>query len=115
PDSQIFEVNVGTGTAGGWVDGGGSARIDTSVGDWVHIAFTISESTAIVYFNGEIVAQNTVTGIDWKGCDLLSIGSGAPRFTEWDHLSDTSFMDELRLYNKALTQEEIQNIRNADL
>lgn len=115
PDSQILKLNVGTGTADVWVDGGDAARIDTSVGDWVHIAFTISESTAIVYFNGEIVAQNTVTGIDWTGCDLLSIGSGAPRFTEWDHLSDASFMDELRLYNKALTQEEIQNIRNADL
>ena len=36
--------------------------------------------------------------------------SGAPNFTGWGHLSDQSFMDELRLFNKALSQEEVQTI-----
>jgi hypothetical protein len=36
--------------------------------------------------------------------------SGAPRFTEWGHLSDESYMDELRIFNKALSQAEIQTI-----
>jgi hypothetical protein len=34
--------------------------------------------------------------------------SGVPRFSEWGHRSDLSYMDELRLFDKALTQEEIQ-------
>ncbi|GGW28526.1 LamG domain-containing protein [Arenibacter certesii] len=115
PESQIFKLNVGDGTADTWIDGGDAARIDTSVGEWVHMAFTISENKAIVYFDGEVVAQNDVNGVDWTGCDLLSIGSGAPRFSEWGHLSDASFIDEVRLFNKALSQEEIQSIRNTDL
>jgi hypothetical protein len=36
--------------------------------------------------------------------------SGAPRFTEWSHFSDLSLMDELRIFSKALTQDEIKTI-----
>jgi hypothetical protein len=36
--------------------------------------------------------------------------SGAPRFTEWGHLSDLSYLDELYFFDVALTQEEIQTI-----
>jgi hypothetical protein len=40
--------------------------------------------------------------------------SGAPRFMEWGHLSDQSFMDELRLFNKALTQSQVQAVMAGD-
>ncbi|MEP6260213.1 MAG: LamG domain-containing protein [Gillisia sp.] len=104
---QRFKLNVGTGTADAWVDGGANADVANDAG-WVHMAFTISSTKAIVYINGVAVGENTITGIDWTGADLVSIMSGAPRFNEWGHLWDSSFMDELRFYNKALTQEEIQ-------
>jgi hypothetical protein len=110
--NQIFKLNVGDGSADGWFDGGAAASIDPAAGDWVHMAFTISVTECVVYFDGEIVSQGDFGGVDWTGCDLLSIMSGAPRFTEWSHFSDNSFMDELRLFNKALTQVEIQTIMN---
>ncbi|SHJ38843.1 Concanavalin A-like lectin/glucanases superfamily protein [Arenibacter nanhaiticus] len=113
--NQTFKLNVGNGTADTWVDGGPAASLDPTTSGWVHMAFTIGNGKAIVYFDGEIVKESDVSGVDWTGCDLLSIGSGAPRFTEWGHSSDASFMDELRLYRKALSQEEIQSIRNSDL
>ena len=113
---QVFKLNVGTGDGEAWFDGGDNAALNpTTTTDWIHLAITISATEGVVYINGEIVAQGALTGIDWSGVDFLSIGSGAPRFTQWGHLSDLSFIDELRLYDKALTQEEIQNIRNADL
>ncbi|MEA1785239.1 LamG-like jellyroll fold domain-containing protein [Arenibacter sp. GZD96] len=115
PANQIIKLNVGTGAGESWFDGGASATLDTTAGEWVHIAFTISGSHAAVYFDGEVVSEGDFSGMDWSGVDMLTIGSGAPRFTEWGHLSDPSFIDELRLYNKALTQSEIQNIRNFDL
>ena len=114
-DGQIFKLNVGNGTADGWFDGGATASIPVSTADWVHLAFTISGTECVVYIDGEVVAQGAFPGVDWTGCDLLSIGSGAPRFTQWNHLSDQSFIDELRLFNKALTQQEIQSIRDSDL
>ena len=42
----------------------------------------------------------------------MSIGSGAPLFVDWGHLSDTGLIDELRIFNKALTETEVQTIMN---
>lgn len=111
---QRFKLNVGTGEGEAWFDGGEAADVDPAADQWVHFAFTISGSEAAVYIDGQPVSQGTFDGIDWSGCDLLSIMSGAPRFTGWDHLSDESFMDELRLFEKALSQEEIQSIMETE-
>lgn len=107
---QRFKLNVGNGTADTWIDGGIAADVDPTIDKWVSMAFTISGSSATVYIDGQLVKQSTITGIDWTGCDVLSIMSGAPRFSGWNHKSDLSFMDELRIFNKALSQTEIQNI-----
>jgi hypothetical protein len=115
PTAQIFKLNVGTGDGESWFDGGAAATLDPATAGWVHMAFSISGSSATVYIDGEVVSQGDFPGIDWTGCDLISIGSGAPRFTEWGHLSDLSYIDELRFFEKALTQEEVQNVRNSDL
>lgn len=105
---QRFKLNVGNGTADSWFDGGTAADLDPAVNDWVHLAFTISSTECVVYINGQVVKQGAFTGVDWTGCDIVSIMSGAPRFTGWGHLSDLSYMDELAFYDKALSQEEIQ-------
>lgn len=109
---QRFKLNVGNGTADSWFDGGAAADVTPNTGEWVHFAFTISDSECVVYINGEVVSQGSFTGVDWAGCDVLSIMSGAPRFTEWGHNSDKSLMDELRTFSKALTQAEVQAVMN---
>ena len=75
---------------------------------------TISGTQSAVYLNGVLTraASPLTTPMDWTGCDILSIMSGAPRFTEWDHLSDPSLMDELRIFNKGLTAAEVLTIYN---
>ena len=108
--TQRFKLNTGNGTADTWFDGAANADIEVPSDNWQHFAFTISGTEGVVYINGEIVSQATITGIDWTGCDILTIMSGDPRFTGWDHHSDESLMDELRFFNKALTQEEVQQI-----
>lgn len=112
--SQIFKLNAANGTADSWFDGGSAATITPITNDWVHMAFTISGTECVVYINGEVAKQGSFSGIDWTGCDLLSIMSGEPRFTEWGHKSDLSLMDELRIFNKALTQDEVKTIMNAE-
>ena len=112
--AQIFKLNAGNGTADSWFDGGATATVDPTTGEWQHMAFTISGTECVVYINGEVVKQGTFSGIDWTGCDVLSIMSGAPRFTEWSHFSDLGMMDELRIFNKALTQDEVKTIMNAE-
>ena len=109
---QRFKLNVGNGAADSWFDGGALADVDPTLDEWVHFAFTISGTQCVVYKNGEIVSQGAFAGVDWTGCDLLSVMSGAPRFTEWGHQSDASYLDELRFYNKALSQAEVQATMN---
>lgn len=109
---QRFKLNAGNGTADSWFDGGDAADIDPTGNPWVHIAFTISGTKCVVYLNGEIASSGSFTGIDWTGCNLLSIMSGDPRFMEWGHHSDESYMDELRIFDKELSQTEVQDIMN---
>lgn len=112
---QRFKLNVGNGAGDNWFDGGDNADVAPGdFGDWHHFAFSISQTTATVYINGEVVSTNDFPGINWNGCDLFSIMSGAPRFTGWNHHSDLSLMDELRIFNKVLTQEEVQTIMDAE-
>ncbi|RKN79331.1 LamG domain-containing protein [Ulvibacterium marinum] len=113
--NQRFKLNVGSGAGGTWFDGGEAADVNPATEEWIHLAFTISDTEAVVYIDGEIVSQGAFDGVDWTDCDVLSIMSGAPNFTGWNHWSDLSLIDELRLYDKALTQEEVQNIRDSDL
>jgi len=102
-EKQRIKLNVGNGEGDAWNDGG---EIDVN-GEWVHIAFTISATNSVIYINGESVNQNDITGISWENCEIMSIMSGDPYFNEWGHKSDASIMDELRFYNKALTQAEV--------
>ncbi|GJM31578.1 MAG: hypothetical protein DHS20C18_05790 [Saprospiraceae bacterium] len=109
-DLQRFKLNAGNGAADSWFDGGENADVQGDTGDWNHFAFTISGGECVVYINGQVVSQGAFDGINWTDCDMISIMSGAPRFTGWGHMSDLSYMDELRLFNKALTQEEVNTI-----
>ncbi len=104
---QQFKLNLGNGAGDNWFDGGAAARVDPATTEWVHYAFTISGADAKVYINGTVVREGAYPGIDWTGCDVLSVMSGAPRFTGWGHLSDQSMMDELLIYDRLLTAEEV--------
>ncbi|MCO6477768.1 MAG: hypothetical protein J5I94_14155 [Phaeodactylibacter sp.] len=108
---QRFKLNVGRGDGDSWFDGGDAADVVPGTDEWHHFAFTISNNGAVVYIDGNIVSQGPLDGgVDWTGCDILSIMSGAPRFTGWDHLSDRSLMDELRIFDRELSQSEVQDI-----
>lgn len=107
---QRVKANVGNGTADKWVDGGTLADLDPETAGWVHIALVLASDKGTLYMDGVAVKVTEFTGISWNGCDIMSIGSGAPRFNEWGHLSDNSLIDELRIYNKALTASMIQSM-----
>ena len=70
----------------------------------------MTSSKATLYMDGAEVSTANFSGISWQGTDIISIGSGAPRFNEWGHLSDNSLIDEVRFYNKALPASEIERL-----
>ena len=108
PTAMRIKLNVGTGSGESWNDGG---LIDTTTDQWVHVAMTISNSETKIYFNGVEVNSSTMSApIDWTGCEQFVIASGEPTFTYWNHKSDSSIIDELRFYNKALSPAEVIQI-----
>ncbi|MGZ0015967.1 LamG domain-containing protein [Yeosuana sp. AK3] len=108
---QRIKLNVGTGGGESWNDGG---ILDATSNDWVHVAFTISQTETKIYFNGiEMNSATLEAPIDWTGVGPLTIGAGGETFSYWDHKSDSSDIDELRIFNKALSQAEIQIMINS--
>jgi len=108
---QRFKVNAGTGSGNSWFDGGDAADLDPAVDtDWQHLAFTIATDSVTVYINGEVVRTGPYAGIGWDDVAIMSIMSGEPNFQHWNHRSDLSYLDELRIFSRALTQAEIKGI-----
>lgn len=109
--SQKFILLVGNGTNASWFNPGTPATIDPTVQNgWIHFAISISATEVAFYMDGVQVSQAAFTGIDWSDVGDLSIMSGDPNFSGWSHKAEQGGMDELRLFNKALTQEEVQTI-----
>jgi len=78
--------------------------------EWVHVAMTFSRADAQVtlYVNGEVIAQAAISeDADMAGDWGLGARVG---YNIDDARHYTGLMDEFRMYNRALSQEEIQGI-----
>jgi hypothetical protein len=108
--SQKFILLVGNGTNATWVNPGAPATIDPTLNEWVHLGITISNTKASLYMNGELAGQSDLSGFNWEGVGNLSIMSGDPNFSGWNHKTEKGQMDELYIFKKPLSQAEIQTI-----
>lgn len=69
---------------------------------WVHIAATYDKANLKLYINGELVATKASTLNLPNGNDEWRVGR------RWDNNDCTNgFMDEVKIYNEALTQNQI--------
>lgn len=107
--SQRIIANVGNGSKDVGLSNA-NANLGPDTSEWVYITLVLASNKVSLYLDGAEKVSVNFTGISWEGCDIISIGSGAPRFTGWNHLSDNSLIDELRIFNKALTADEIKAI-----
>ena len=108
--SQNFGLNVGTGTTDVWVNPFVTLPVNE---DWIHFAIAISPTLISLYVNGDTVSTKTlIAPIDWTGCSTISIASGAPNFVIWEHFSDLSLYDEVHLFTRAITREDVQTLYN---
>ncbi|MEH7120302.1 family 43 glycosylhydrolase [Neobacillus vireti] len=88
-----------------WFDGRTNELIPT--GQWTHLAFTVNNRNVVVYING--VAKFTGTGIS----DVFTGSTGV--FALGVNWWDTPFkgkMDDLRIYETSLTQEQVTQLAN---
>jgi len=87
-----------SGTA--WYDA--STGVKIAVGQWTHIAFTINNGTAKVYING----MEMFTGTGFPNVFTNDSGIFGVGVNYWDTPFKGS-VDELKIYSKALTLEQI--------
>ncbi len=105
-ENQNLGINFGIGETEVWMNP--FITVPTTQ-DWMHIAITISTTLATIYVDGEVVLETELTApLDWTGCPSMTIGSGMPNFSYWEHFSDLSLYDEFHLFNRAITAAEVQ-------
>jgi RHS repeat-associated protein len=92
---------------GNYTDAGGNSSIESEV--WTHLAFTYDGTHMRVYENGELAGENTQTTGSLAAGGPMKIGCN-----DWnDHFDGR--IDEIRVYDRALSEGEIQGDRSAPL
>jgi hypothetical protein len=77
------------------------------IGQWVHIAATFDGTTAILYFNGEQVASGPFSLGGGTTAGLTIGNNNDPNAWPDSPESLYGYLDEVRIYNRALTADEI--------
>jgi hypothetical protein len=84
----------------------GTVRL--TVNNWSHIAMTYDGAALRVYQNGALVHTVNMTGNIINGAGPLRIGGNA----SWANEFFNGMIDDVRVYNRALTLAEIQTGMN---
>jgi fibronectin type 3 domain-containing protein len=96
---------------GGGIIGGSYGQVFTSSGlptsTWSHLAVTYDGSTERLYLNGAMVDSVAHTGTIASSTNALTLGSD-PFYGQYFN----GLIDEVRIYNKALTATQIQSDMN---
>ncbi len=100
--------------AGGGTFGGGTSFVSgptaNPVNAWTHVALTYDGTTQRLYVNGTQVATRATTGTIQATDNPLWIGGNNP-YGEYF----TGLIDDVRIYNRALTQTDIQTDLNSGI
>jgi subtilase family serine protease len=111
-DSEVFglylEPNVGTFVVESQINGSQHGIGGGIVGDnkWHHVAYTYDGTNQILYVDGIQQAIASVAGSLTSNTESISIGAEVSSTTNLFHLNGT--IDEVRIWNVARTQAEIQ-------
>ena len=110
PGSLIYALYAGDGAGRAatdvftTADRGVSGTTATPLNAWTHLAATYDGATQRLYVNGVQAATRAVTGSIRASTGALRIGGNSIWNDEWF----AGLIDEVRLYNRALTAAEIQ-------
>ena len=109
-DGQVWFSLTPTGTVAGWVNVMSPGPLP--VGQFAHVAGTWDGSTARLYVNGVEVASSPFSGPISTNDVPVTIGAYNPAFTNGTG-NVVGEIDEVEIYNRALSAAEIQTIVNA--
>jgi hypothetical protein len=77
-------------------------------GEWTHLAFTYDGQNQRLYVNGQLVRTRAQTGLNAQNNNALRIGGNNVNITTFANEFFHGMIDEVRIYNRALSLSEIQ-------
>ena len=97
-------------SAGAWMHRLPSGeKVCTNLDEWYHIVYTSNGSEPLkLYVNGALRTNLIVTNFDWTTFRIDGLGFYLASSTE----NLTGKLDQLRIFNKALTQSEVTALYN---
>lgn len=113
-DHYVFmTMNAGSGPRLAIKNGGSEQTMQLSTttfgtNRWRHVAVTFSESAITVYFDGKQVARNTI--IKTRPADFRPVSNYFGRSQFPADPTFKGYLDDIRIYNYALTIEDIQQL-----
>jgi glucose/arabinose dehydrogenase/chitodextrinase len=116
---DAYFLNAGHTGGSGWPAGGGTlggnvtfvgATAANPLNTWTHVALTYDGSLLRLYVNGNLVASQPASGTIQTNSSPLRIGGNVPYGEFFGGL-----IDEVRIYNRALSQAEIQTDMNTPI
>jgi len=100
---SLFEGRAGFWSGSAWFDGWTDVKFE--VGKWYHFVVTVDNGLVRVYINGEKRFEGKKVQDLFRG-DKVVITLGV----NWWDLPFKGKIDELRIYNKVLTDEEVREL-----
>jgi len=107
--SNYLRYAITTGSYGSEQQINSTTTIGTGV--WTHVAVTLSGNLGIMYVNGVEVGRNTAMTL--KPSSLGNTNQNYIGKSQFPDAMLNGFMDDFRIYNRALTATEIANLQNA--
>ncbi len=97
-------IHANIGSANAWLSNTADVTYDYSAGRWMHIAYAVSGTGYQIYVNGSLKQSGAFSGTPllMDANHLLQLGYSGTENTYFK-----GDMDEVRIYNKALSAEEI--------
>jgi len=89
------------------IGGGAFPSGSVPLNQWVHLAFTVAGRNQTSYVNGQVVAIYTHSLLSSNTADLKIGGSGTCT-------AFTGILDEVDIFNRVLSAEEIQDLYNKE-
>ena len=108
PNSAGFQLDVDGANPGNYRINPAGLIFGSVSTDWVHLAITCSGPSATLYYNGALASSGTLTDTD-KTFNQFAVGR--------NRNVDNKFagtIDDLRVYDRALTGAEVQQLTRID-
>ncbi len=108
-------AGTNTRVAAGWSSTSASQGLSLTLPasqEWFHVAATLSDTSATLYLDGEVVDQEAVTVVPSFDDSDLYIGADVDNLTVENFLAGR--IDDLRIYRRALTEDEVAVIMNGE-